>query len=470
VGVLGKLLHTSDAMRLAKLLGPDLAQTLAQDPDELREALDEFHTEDIAELLEDLPQEEAIALFRAVPPDLAAAVLAHMPEDERVRILERLGAENAAEVLSEMAPDDRADAIQELPSPIAEMILSHIEETEPEIAEDLRELSSYPEDSAGGLMTTEYVALAPAMKIWQAIEAVRQYSRQDKAETVYYAYVVAFGGRLVGAVSLRELILSDPGVAVEDMMEQNVISVRPESDQEEVARMFQKYSFSALPVVDDQGRMLGLVTVDDVMDVVVEEATEDLQMMGAVQPIDDTYFATGFWTFIAKRAPWLIVLFAGELLTASVMHGYEADMARVVDLVIFIPLIISSGGNSGSQSSSLIIRALAVGEVVPRDWKRILVREAGIGLVLGCVLGIVGFLRALLLQSANALSMAFAVSVSVLAVVTVGTLVGSLLPLAIKRVGLDPAVSSTPFIASLVDVLGLLVYFSISRLILVQLP
>ncbi|MFT3927382.1 MAG: magnesium transporter [Myxococcales bacterium] len=456
-------------MRLAKLLGPDLAQTLAQDPDELREALDEFHSEDIAELLEDLPQDEAIALFRAVPPDLAAAVLAHMPEDERARILERLGAENAAEVLTEMAPDDRADAIQELPSPIAEMILSHIEETEPEIAEDLRELSSYPEDSAGGLMTTEYITLAPAMKIWQAIEAVRHYSRQDKAETVYYAYVVAFGGRLVGVVSLRELILSDPGVAVEDMMEQNVISVRPQADQEEVAQTFQKYSFAALPVVDDQGRMLGLVTMDDVIDVVVEEATEDVQMMGAVQPIEDTYFATGFWTFIAKRAPWLIVLFAGELLTASVMHGYEQDMAAVVDLVIFIPLIISSGGNSGSQSSSLIIRALAVGEVVPADWTKILVREAGIGLVLGMVLGMVGFLRALLLQKENAFHMAASVSISVLAVVTVGTLVGSLLPLGIKRIGFDPAVSSTPFIASLVDVLGLLVYFSISRMILVQL-
>ena len=456
-------------MRLAKLLGPDLAQTLAQDPDELREALDEFHSEDIAELLEDLPQEEAIALFRAVPADLAAEVLAHMPEEERARILERLGAENAAEVLSEMAPDDRADAIQELPSPIAEMILSHIEETEPEIAEDLRELSSYPVDSAGGIMTTEYITLAPAMKIWQAIEAVRQYSRQDKAETVYYAYVVAFGGKLVGVVSLRELILSDPGVAVEDMMEQNVISVRPTADQEEVAQTFQKYSFSALPVVDEQGRMLGLVTVDDVIDVVVEEATEDVQMMGAVQPIEDTYFATGFWTFIAKRAPWLIVLFAGELLTASVMHGYERDMAAVVDLVIFIPLIISSGGNSGSQSSSLIIRALAVGEVVPADWMRIMVREAGIGVVLGLVLGVVGFLRALLLRTENAAMMALSVSISVLAVVCVGTLVGSLLPLAIKRVGLDPAVSSTPFIASLVDVLGLLVYFSISRMILVGL-
>ena len=244
-------------MRLAKLLGPDLAQTLAQDPDELREALDEFRSEDIAELLEDLPQEEALALFRAVPPDLAADVLAYMPEEERVRILEALGAESAAEVLAEMAPDDRADAIQDLPSQMAEMILSHIAQTEPELADEVRELSSYPDDSAGGLMTTEYVALSPNAKVWQAIEAVRQYGRQDKAETLYYAYVVAFGGKLVGVVSLRELILHDPGVGVDDVMTENVIYVRPEVHQEEVAHTFQKYSFSALPVVDEHGPHAG---------------------------------------------------------------------------------------------------------------------------------------------------------------------------------------------------------------------
>jgi magnesium transporter len=455
-------------MRLAKLLGPDLAQTLAQDPDELREALDEFHSEDIAELLEDLPQEEATALFKAVPPDLAAAVLAHMPEDERARILERLGAQGAADVLAEMAPDDRADALQDLPSEIAEMILSHIAQTEPELADDLRDLASYPEDSAGGLMTTEYVALSPNTKIWQAIEAVRQYGRQDKAETLYYAYVVAFGGKLVGVVSLKELILNDPGVGVEDVMTENVIYVHPELHQEEVARTFQKYSFSALPIVDDHGRMLGLVTVDDVMDVVIEEATEDAQMMGAVQPIEDAYFSTDFWTFIKKRAPWLVILFLGGLLTATVMRGHQDAMSKLVDLVIFMPLIMSSGGNSGSQSSSLIIRAMALGEVEPSDWWRILVREASIGVALGLILGVVGFFRGYFANGHDPLRLGFTVAASVLAVVTTGTLVGSLLPLAIKRIGLDPAVSSTPFIASLVDVLGLLVYFSVARVIFAE--
>ena len=456
-------------MRLAKLLGPDLAQTLAQDPDELREALDAFHTEDIAELLEDLPQAEAIALFKAVPPDLAAAVLGHMPEEERARILELLGAENAAEVITEMAPDDRADAIQDLPSPIAEMILSHIAETEPEIAQEARDLASYASDTAGGLMTTEYIALAPNTKAWQAIESVRQYGRQDRAETVYYAYVVAFGGKLVGVVSLRELILCDPGVAVEDVMSENVVYVRPEVHQEEVAHTFQKYAFSALPVVDEQGRMLGLVTVDDVIEVVIEEATEDAQMMGAVQPIEDAYFATSFWIFLTKRAPWLIVLFMGGLLTATVMRQHQDAMAKLTELVIFTPLIISAGGNAGSQSSSLIIRALAIGEVKPSDWLQILIREVSIGIALGLILSLVGFLRGYTATDHDALRLGFTVAVSVLAVVTTGTLVGSLLPLGIKRVGLDPAVSSTPFIASLVDVLGLLVYFSVARAIFAHL-
>jgi magnesium transporter len=460
--IAGKL--APDVMRLAKLLGPDLAQTLAQDPDELREALDEFRSEDIAELLEDLPQEEATALFKAVPADLAAAVLAHMPEDERTRILERLGAENAAQVIAEMAPDDQVDAIQELSSPIAEMILSHIAETDIELADGLRDLASYPGDSAGGLMTTEYVALSPNTKVWQAIEAVRQYGRQDKAETLYYAYVVAFGGKLVGVVSLKELILNDPGVAVEDVMTENVIYVHPNLHQEEVARAFSKYSFNALPVVDEHGRMLGLVTVDDVMDVVIEEATEDAQMMGAVNPIEDAYFATGVWTFIVKRAPWLVVLFVAELLTATVMSGTEEDLASW-HLVIFIPLIMSSGGNSGSQSSSLVIRALAVGEISPSDWAKLFFRELGVGAALGLLLGTLGFIRGYLVHSDDALQVATAVSLSVLAVVMMGTLVGSLLPLGIKRLGLDPAVSSTPFIASLVDVLGLLVYLSIARTI-----
>jgi len=457
------------AMRLAQILGPDLKATLANDPEELREALEEFHPEDIAELLEDLDEEERIALMRALPDAFAAEVLERLPEDAQTTVIERLDTDEAATLLTSMAPDDRVDVIQELEPEVAEKILAHMDQTEPQAAEEVRELGAYGERTAGGLMTTEYASMPPETKVWQAIENLRQLAHEGRAETVYSVYVVAYD-KLVGVVSLRDLILGDPGQSLADVMTENVVRVLPTADQEEVARLIAKYDLSTIPVVDEQGKMLGVVTVDDVVDVVIEEATEDAQKMGAVQPIADPYFDTAFGTFIRKRATWLIVLFLGELLTATVMATYEDELRTMLTLVIFIPLIISSGGNAGSQSSSLIIRALAVGEVLPRDWSRVLAREAGIGIALGLVLGVVGFGRALIgtgaVDVAHQIAIACVVSVSVVAVVALGAVVGSLLPLGIKRIGLDPAVSSTPFIASLVDVVGLVVYFSVARLIM----
>jgi magnesium transporter len=454
-------------MRLATLLGPDLKATLATDPEELREALEEFHPEDIAEVLSELDGEDAVALMRVLPDDYAAQVLERLDDEIRARLLERMGTDQAATLLTEMSADDRADAIQELPEEVAEKILDRLEKMEPELAEEVRELVAYPADSAGGLMTTEYVALPPETKVWQAIEEVRTASQSRRAETISYIYITAFDNKLVGVVSLRDLILADPGRELAEIMTQNLVKVLPTSHQEEVARTIAKYDLSAVPVVDEQNRMIGLVTIDDVVDVVIEEATEDAQRMGAVVPTDEAYFETDFWAFIRKRATWLIVLFLGELLTANVMKSYEAEMASALDLVLFIPLIISSGGNSGSQSSSLIIRAMAVGEVAPRDWYKVFLREVGMGLTLGLILGVVGFARVYFVGSHYSVPMSLAVSLSLVAIVTLGTLSGSLLPLAIKRVGLDPAVSSTPFIASLVDVIGLALYFTVANAILI---
>jgi magnesium transporter len=432
-------------MRLATLLGPDLKQTLADDPAELLEALEEFHAEDIAEVVADLDDDVAIAFMRLLPEELAADVLERVDEEARSRILEMLGTEEAAEVLAEMSADDRVDALQELPDEVAEKILDHLEETEPEVADEVRELRAWDEESAGGIMTTEYVSLPPETKIWQTID-----------------YVLAYGDKLVGVVSLRDLILADPSKSLADVMTENVVRALPTADQEEVARLIAKYDLSAVPVVDEKGEMLGVVTVDDVVDVVIDEATEDAQRMGAVSPIEDSYFETGYWEFVRKRAGWLVVLFLGGLLTATVMRAFEQEMSTMIELVVFIPLIISSGGNTGSQSSSLVIRALAVGEVVPGDWWRIFYREVSIGLTLGVLLGAVGFVRAYFFGGNGSLPIALVVASSVLVIVLMGTLIGSLLPLGIKRVGLDPAVSSTPFIASLVDVIGLLVYFSLA--------
>lgn len=458
-------------MNLATLLGPDLKASLESDPDELREALEEFRPEDIAEIVRGLDEETSIALMKVLPEEFAAEVLEHIDEDPRVSILEGFGAERAADVLSEMAADERADAIQELPEEFAEQILDKIEETEPEVADEVRTLVAYDESSAGGIMTTEYVALEPETKVWQAIDEIRRLSVEDEAEISSYLYIVAFGGQLVGVVSLRDLILSDAGKSLGDIMERDLVRVLASDDQEEVARTMQKYDFSALPVVDEQSRMIGVVTVDDVVDVVIEEATEDAQRMGAVVPTDESYLDTDFVTFVKKRVGWLIVLFLGQLLTANVMHDNERAMSNAIDLVIFIPLILSSGGNSGSQSASLIIRALALGEVRPRDWHRIFGKELAMGLSLGVILSVVGFLRVYLIGGvARTLAMSVAVAVSLVAVVTMGTLFGSLLPLAIKKLGLDPAVSSTPFIASLSDVVGLMVYFSVAHAVMSVIP
>lgn len=462
-------------MHVSKLLVPDIQKALESEPEQLAEeladVLAELHIEDLAEVIAELPQNQVVQLLHVLPLDLAADVLSRLPGQVGREALEQLDPPQAARVLLSIAPDDRTDLVQELPEGARETILDHIEQSEPEVADEVRTLAAYGPDTAGGIMTTRFVALPPDISLGQAIAEVRRLTREQHLEVIYYLYIVAYE-RLLGVLSLRDMILSDSEQLVSDVMTSNVVRVLPSDDQEEVARTMAKYDLSAIPVVDENGSMLGVVTIDDVVDVMVEEATEDAQKMAAVVPIEASYFQTGFVAFIKSRITWLIVLFVGELATATVMRRYEAELAAVIDLVIFVPLIISSGGNSGSQSSSLLIRALALGEVTPRDWPRVLMREGGIGLALGAMLGVVGFVRAFTGTAlshnpgTSAVAMGLTVAVSVVAVVTLGTLVGSLMPLAIRRLGLDPAVSSTPFVASLVDVFGLVVYFTVARTIL----
>ena len=461
-------------MHVSKLLVPDILKALENEPeqlaDELAEVLAELHIEDLAEVIAELPQDRVVQLLHVLPLDLAADVLSRLPGQAGPQALEQLDPPQAARVLLSIAPDDAADLMQELPEAARETILDHIEQREPEAAEEVRTLAAYGPDTAGGIMTTGFVAISPDLLAGHAIAEVRRMMRAEHLEVIYYLYVVAYE-RLVGVLSLRDLIMADADQPVSDVMTTNVVRVGPSDDQEEVARAMAKYDLSAMPVVDENGSLLGVVTIDDVVDVMVEEATEDAQKAGAVVPIEASYFQTRFVAFVKSRITWLVVLFIGELATATVMHSYEHQLAAVLDLVIFVPLIISSGGNSGSQSSSLLIRALALGEVTPKDWPRVLVREASIGISLGVMLGVVGFVRAFAGTShsaggPSALAMGTIVALSVVAVVTLGTLVGSLMPLAIRRLGLDPAVSSTPFVASLVDVLGLVVYFSLARALL----
>jgi len=456
-------------MRLAMLLGPDLEDALRSDPDALHDALVEFHPEDIAEIVEDLSLELTLELITKLPDDFSADVLERLPSELQTDILEKLSRRAAAAVLSEMSPDDLVDVVQDLreeDATLADELLAQLEQEDPDVAEDVRELSAYAEDVAGGLMTTDYISLTPEKKVWEAIEEVRRRALELDGETVYYIYV-AYNEKLVGVVSLRELILHEPGQELGDIMSENVVSVDATADQEIVARTIAKYDFTALPVVDEHGNLIGLVTVDDVVDVVIEEATEDAHKMGAVDALEEGYFETDLVLMFRSRVFWLSILFVGGFLTATVMERFSGTLAEVVALAVFVPLIISSGGNSGSQSAALIIRALAVGEVEPKDWTRVLGREVIVSLSLGVVLGALGFARAYFTDGdQDPVLMGLAVSGSTVGVVMVGSLCGSLLPLAIQRVGLDPAVSSTPFIASLVDVVGLLIYLSVAGAVL----
>jgi magnesium transporter len=454
-------------MRLAPLIGPDLRDAIAIGPDAVREAVSEFHPEDIAELLEDLSAKEAVSLVRALPTDTAADVVERLSPHRQVLVFNAVDTDRAVELLGEMDPDDRVDLLQELEEEDATALLSALERREPEAAEEVRELAHYEPETAGGLMTTEFASLPPDTKVWEAIDAARRLGREELAEMLYYIYVCQPTGELLGVVSLRDLILADPGQELSEVMTENVFSVKTSDDQEKVAHAIARYDLAALPVVDDRWRMLGVVTIDDVVDVVIEEATEDAQKMGGVVPLEDSYFQTGWAEFVWKRGAWLVLLFAAQLLTATVIRKNQDILQATVELVVFIPLIIASGGNAGSQSSSLIIRAMAVGELRPSDWAKVLGRELLIGLSLGIGLGCIGFARGLFAgQRVAPMPIAIAVGLSILAIVTLSTIIGSLLPLLIRRAGFDPAVSSTPFIASVVDVMGLMVYFTVAQVIL----
>ncbi len=453
-------------MRLAPLIGPDLQDAIAIGPEAVREAVSEFHAEDIAELLEDLSAREAISLMRALPNETAADVVERLSAHRQVLVFNAIDTGRAVELLSEMDPDDRVDLLQELDEDDAKALLAALQRREPEAAEEVRELVQYEPETAGGLMTTEFASLPPETRVWEAMDAARRFGREGVAETLYYIYVCRPSGELLGVVSLRDLILSDPGQALSEIMTENVFYVSAFDDQEKVAHAIARYDLGALPVVDRRSRMLGVVTVDDVVDVVIEEATEDAQKMGGVVPLEDSYFETGWAEFVWKRGSWLVLLFLAQLLTATVIRENRSILEATVELVIFIPLIISSGGNAGSQSASLIIRAMAVGELKPGDWVKVLGRELLIGLSLGIVLGLMGFARGWFAgEFVGPAVIATAVGASVLAIVTMSSIIGSLLPLVIRRAGLDPAVSSTPFIASVVDILGLLVYFAVAHFV-----
>jgi magnesium transporter len=448
-------------MRLSTLLAPDMAETLKSSPEHAIALAEELHAVDLADLIFGLGDEQAVQLVAALPAKQAAAAFDAMDHERRVQLFEKLERSFAARVTDAMSADERADLFQALPDEVRADLLARMPK---DASLDVRELLRYPENSAGGLMTTDYVAIDTSLTVERAIEQVR--ATAAEMETIYEAYAVDPNGTLLGVVSLRDLVLARAGQPIAAIMNPDVISVPPEMDQEDVAHLFEHYDMLALPVVDAARKMLGIVTVDDVVTVLKQEQAEDIQKLGAVATIEDSYFNTEFWTLVKKRAGWLVAIFMGEILTASVLEHYEAARRTFQAIEVFVPLIISSGGNTGSQASSLVIRGLALEEFSPGDALKILWRELRMGIVLGCILGCIGLLRALLVGHSGHNGMAGAVGLSLIACVTFGSVVGSGLPLLMKRLGLDPAVSSGPFIASLVDVLGIMIYMNIAIWIL----
>jgi magnesium transporter len=455
-------------MRVSNLVLPDIREALHAHAAELSEALADFHPADLAEVIADLDEEETLALVHAVPLDVVPDLFDYLDPTRRARLLGELPLETAAQIAERMSADERADLFAELDEDLRNALLARMH---PEDSREVVRLLEYPPTSAGGLMTPEFLAFPASLTCAEILERVRQAAEQT--ESIYTIYLTAApGDRLAGVVSLRDVLMNDPARRGEEFMVENVVTVGPETDQEEVARLISKYDLISVPVVDPHGRVVGIVTVDDVIDVLQEESTEDIQKIAAVTPTEEPYLHSSFWNVLRRRAGWLTVLFIGEMFTATAMAYFETELERAVVLALFIPLIISSGGNSGSQATSLVIRALAVGEIRLRQWAQVLGREILAGLSLGAILGAIAFCRIVFwparmtLYGEHYTLLAVTVLFSIVGVVTFGTIAGSMLPLILRRVGLDPATASAPFVATLVDVTGLVIYFSTALLLL----
>jgi magnesium transporter len=454
----------------AALLVPDILAMLEDSPRDVAAETEELHPADLADIVELLPRERVRDLILALPRERAADVLEYLDEELRTEIIEAMTAVEAAELVTEMTPDERADTLDELDEERAEEILSEIPT---EQRRETEQLLSFEPDTAGGLMTTEFVSVAATTTVEEALSMVRALARSGRKEAMYAIYATDSQGRLAGVLSLRELLAALPGATIEAIAWEEVASVQPSADREEVARMIANYDLVALPVVSESGHIMGVVTVDDVIDVIQQEQTEDAQKFGGMEALDMPYTQITFWPMIGKRVGWLSVLFIGEMLTSFVTKAYEAELKAAVILAILMPLIISSGGNSGSQATSLIIRALALGELQVKDWYRVAMRELPAGLTLGFILGGLGFIRIVAQEWLGIgdpfgypVRLGITIWIAVMGVVAFGTLIGSMLPFILRRFRLDPASASAPFVATLVDVTGLVIYFVAAKLML----
>jgi magnesium transporter len=411
--------------------------------------------------------EEIVSEFKALSREDAEDYFLALSATEQLEIIQTLPLAEKRSWMRFLEPDDAVDLIQEAEDDDKDGLLSLLDAP---TRREVLVLLAYAEDEAGGLMSPRFARVRPSMRIDEAIRYLRR--QASRVETVHYAYVLDASQTLLGVVSIRSLFSADPNTQIKEIMQTDLITVHEEMDQNEVADLFSKHDLAAVPVVDEHGVMKGIVTFDDIADVLAEEATEDIQKIGGTEALDFPYLKTRFNEMLQKRVGWLAFLFLGEMLTATAMGYFESGISKAVVLALFIPLIISSGGNSGSQASTLVIRAMALSEVRLRDWWRVLHREITTGLSMGAILGGIGFLRIILWHllwgsyGDGYFILAITVALSLVGVVCWGTIAGSMLPFVMKRLGFDPANASTPFVATLVDVTGLIIYFTTASLMM----
>ena len=441
---------------------PELREMLAEgNADELREFCSSLHPARTAEFMEGLEASEIWRVLELADPAEREEIFGYFSPEMQVEILETQDRQEVADLVAEMAPDDRVDLLHDTDDEIVEELLPLLPADE---RRDILRLRSYPEGVAGAVMTTEVAELSETLTVKEALDELGK--QAEELETIYYLYVVDNTEHLRGVVSCRQLVTAmvKPQMRLVDLMETDVATVHVMDDQEEVANKVARYDLLAIPVVDDENRMLGIITHDDVIDVMREEATEDAHRIAAVTPLDEGYMQTPILTLSWKRGMWLTILFVGALATAYALQHYESAINDYVWLVAFIPLVISSGGNSGSQSATLIITALATGNLQIQDWVQVVRRELAMGIVLGGFLATIGFFAAWLLTAQFA--PALAVALTLILVVLCGTLLGSLLPLLFQRLGLDPAMMSNPFVAGIIDILGIVIYINVALLLM----
>ena len=443
----------------SQLLLPDLQILIQQDDrDGMREFCEVLHPASVAEVLSSLEASQAWRVLSLCDVRRQAEIFKYLDVPHQVELVEHIDRAHLTRLLEEMAPDDRVDLLERLDQDHVERLLPLIAQAE---RSDIRKLLSVPDDSAGSIMTTEYASLPEDITVREALERLRR--QAPDSETIYYIYILDDQRHLIGFVSLRDLILARPDARLSDIMTRDVISVRIDDDKELVAQEVARYDFIAIPVVDNQNRLVGIVTHDDAMDVLSEEATEDAHRLGAVEPLEDSYLSTSLWTLSWKRGMWLIILLGAALVTASILRRFGSVSQRFEWMEWFLPMVLASGGNAGSQSATLVIRLLAIERTASRRAVRIAVREFLLGTLLGGCLCAIGYFAALTFIGPHD---ALVVGATLLLVVTIGTVNGAMLPLFFRALGMDPALMSNPLIAALSDALGVVIYFSVAMMIL----